>query len=78
MRQFWKFNVRYRLARRLIHAGLWVMPEGRYKSELLACLWLLYDKGHGRSRHRATNASRNGVTPHLWCDTGSDRINACE
>lgn len=44
MKRFWKYQVRYRLARRLIHAGLWVMPPGRYKDDLLGCLWALYDK----------------------------------
>jgi hypothetical protein len=44
VRRFWNVQIRYRLARRLIHTALWVMPEGRYKSELLACLWFLYDK----------------------------------
>lgn len=41
---FWKYQVRYRLARRLIHIGLFVMPDGRYKDDLLARLWSLYDK----------------------------------
>jgi hypothetical protein len=44
MKRFWELNVRYRLARRLIHVGLFVMPEGRYKTELLDSLWDLYDK----------------------------------
>ena len=44
MRQFWRYKVRYRLARRLIHMGLWVMPEGRYKDALVGYLWMLYDQ----------------------------------
>lgn len=44
MRRFWKIQVRYRLARRLIHLGLFVMPEGRYKIELIDSLWTLYDR----------------------------------
>lgn len=39
----WKYQVRYRLARRLIHVGLFVMPEGRYKTNLMNALWDLYD-----------------------------------
>jgi hypothetical protein len=44
MRRFWKYQVRYRLARRLIHIGLFVMPPGRYKAELMERLWELYDE----------------------------------
>ncbi len=39
----WKHQIRYRLARRLIYMGLFVMPPGRYKAELLERLWELYD-----------------------------------
>jgi hypothetical protein len=42
--KFWKYQVRYRLARRLIYAGLFVLPNGRYKDEVLAGLWRLYDE----------------------------------
>ena len=38
-RRFWKYQVRYRLARRLIHMALFVLPHGRYKAELLEKLW---------------------------------------
>ena len=44
MQSFWKYQIRYRLARRLIHIGLFVMPEGRYKTELVDGLWALYDR----------------------------------
>lgn len=44
MARFWKYQVRYRLARRLIHIGLFVMPNGRYKDDVLASLWSLYDE----------------------------------
>lgn len=43
VQRFWKYQVRYRLARRLIHMALFVMPAGRYKAELLERLWELYD-----------------------------------
>ena len=36
--------LRYRAARCLVHMGLWMMPDSRYKRELLALLWQLYDK----------------------------------
>lgn len=39
----WKYQIRYRLARRLIYAGLFVMPQGRYKTNLLNAMWDLYD-----------------------------------
>lgn len=44
MKSFWKYQIRYRLARRLIYAGLFVMPEGRYKTNLINSLWSLYDE----------------------------------
>lgn len=44
MQRFWRLQIRYRLARRLIHVGLWIMPEGRYKDGLMAALWALYDQ----------------------------------
>lgn len=44
MARFWKYEIRYRLARRLIHIGVFVMPAGRYKTDLVAALWDLYDK----------------------------------
>jgi hypothetical protein len=44
MKRWWRYKVRYRLARRLIHTGLWVMPEGRYKDALVGYLWMLYDQ----------------------------------
>jgi hypothetical protein len=44
MERFWQYQVRYRFARRLIHMGLFVMPEGRYKDDLVDSLWALYDK----------------------------------
>lgn len=50
MREFWKYQIRYRIARRLIHAGLFVMPPGRYKAELLERLLELYDDVVAASR----------------------------
>jgi hypothetical protein len=50
MQRFWKLHIRYRVARRLIHIGLFVMPEGRYKDDLLGCLWALYDKVAAETR----------------------------
>jgi hypothetical protein len=44
MTRFWEYQVRYRLARRLIYAGIFVMPEGRYKDNLVNSLWSLYDE----------------------------------
>jgi hypothetical protein len=44
MKDFWKYQIRYRLARRLLMAGLFVLPPGRYKAELLERLWDLYDE----------------------------------
>jgi hypothetical protein len=39
-----KRHIRYRVSRALIHFGIWLMPEGRYKSELLDVLWQLHDR----------------------------------
>jgi hypothetical protein len=44
MKSFWRYQIRYRLARRLIHMGLWMMPEGRYKDDMINGLWDLYDR----------------------------------
>lgn len=44
MRRFWKYQIRYRIARRLIYAGIFVMPNGRYKDNLVNGLWSLYDE----------------------------------
>lgn len=44
VRRFWKYQIRYRLARRLIYFGIFVMPEGRYKDNLVDSLWSLYDE----------------------------------
>jgi len=44
MQSFWKYQIRYRLARRLIHAALFVMPPGIYKAELIESLWQLHDR----------------------------------
>ncbi len=37
-------NFRYRIARTLIHLGIFIMPDGRYKTEMLDALWALYFK----------------------------------
>lgn len=37
-------NFRYSVARFLIHLGITIMPEGRYKTEMLDLLWGLYYK----------------------------------
>jgi hypothetical protein len=42
--KFWRYHVRYRIARQLIHMGLWIMPNGRYKDALIGYLWMLYDQ----------------------------------
>lgn len=39
MKAFWKYQVRYRLARALIHTGLWMWPSGRAKIEVSTALW---------------------------------------
>ncbi len=41
MANFWRYQVRYRLARLMIHAGLRVMPRGVAHTELcsLLCWW---------------------------------------
>lgn len=33
--------IRYSIARQVIHAGLTIMPESRFKTELVAQLWTL-------------------------------------
>ena len=38
MERFWKYQVRYRIARWLMHLGLSIMPPGRAKTEVLALL----------------------------------------
>lgn len=35
--------IRYRIARHIIHFGLWLMPDSRYKREVLAMLWQHHD-----------------------------------
>ena len=37
-------NFRYSVARFLIHLGIAIMPEGRYKTEMLDALWDLFWK----------------------------------
>lgn len=39
MSNFWRYQVRYRAARWLIHAGLHIWPTGRGKAEVLDLLW---------------------------------------
>lgn len=39
-----KLHIRYRVSRFLVHLGIWLMPEGRYKSELLNVLWQLHER----------------------------------
>ena len=39
IKSFWRYQIRYRLARLLIHVGLKVMPPGRARRELNAVLW---------------------------------------
>lgn len=39
-----KLHIRYRVSRALIHFGIWLMPEGRYKLELLDVLWQLHER----------------------------------
>lgn len=56
MRQFWKYQVQYRTAKGLMDAGLWLMPSGRYKTELLGVLWQLRAKV--RATNRETRAAR--------------------
>jgi hypothetical protein len=34
MRNFWKFQIRYRLARHLLQLAMWMFPPGKAKSEL--------------------------------------------
>lgn len=34
--------IRYSISRQIIHFGLWVMPDGRYKRRLLEVLWALH------------------------------------
>lgn len=37
-------RLRYNIARTLIHVGLWIMPDSRYKRDLLELLWMLRAK----------------------------------
>ena len=39
MHSFWRVQIRYRLARALIHVGLFVWPPGRAKAEIMELLW---------------------------------------
>lgn len=39
MSNFWKYQIRYRVARWMIHAGLFIWPPGRGKAELMDMLW---------------------------------------
>lgn len=39
IKRFWNYQVRYRIARAMIHAGLRVWPPGRGKSEVVNLLW---------------------------------------
>jgi hypothetical protein len=38
MNRFWKYQIRFRLARWMIHAGLWIWPPGTAKNEVLELL----------------------------------------
>lgn len=38
MRDFWKWHIRFRLARGLIHVGLAIWPESNSKREVLKLL----------------------------------------
>ncbi len=40
MANFWNYQIRYRIARWMIHAGLMIWPPGRGKSEVLDLLWM--------------------------------------
>lgn len=39
LKVFWSIHVRYRVARWLIHIGLFVWPPGRAKAEIMEMLW---------------------------------------
>lgn len=39
MNRFWKYQVRYRIARAFVHLGLHMMPPGRAKNEIMLLLW---------------------------------------
>lgn len=51
MSRFWKYQIRFRLARWMIHAGLLIWPPGPSKDEVLALLTQWSDKVY------ATNAA---------------------
>lgn len=38
------YNIRYSIARGLIHIGLYVMPESAYKRRLIEVLWDLNEE----------------------------------
>jgi hypothetical protein len=44
VKDFWKHQVRYRVAKFLMDCGIRVMPDTRYKREMLDALWALHDK----------------------------------
>jgi hypothetical protein len=43
MIQFWRYQIRYRVARWLMHAGLFVWPPGPAKAEIMEILWAWRD-----------------------------------
>lgn len=53
MKSFWKYQVRYRAAKALMELGLLLMPDGRYKRELLQVLWQLHAKVMATTQHRS-------------------------
>ena len=54
MRRFWTYQVRYRLARWLIHTGLRVWPPGQGKAEVMTLLWDWRNDVEATLRMRAT------------------------
>jgi hypothetical protein len=41
MTDFFRFHIQYRTARVIMYFGLFIMPSGRYKTELLKVLYEL-------------------------------------
>lgn len=44
MKTFWRYHIRYRFARYLMLAGLWMWPPGTARDEVLTALYDWSDK----------------------------------
>lgn len=55
--RFWRYHIRYRLARAMIHLALKIWPPGRGRDEVTEFLWVW------RSKVTAEVAARNSITP---------------